>query len=85
MEGNQANAFFGVSVSTAGDVNKDGYSDIIIGASYYDNGETNEGRITIYLGSANGLSKTPYFTAEGDQVNAFFGKSVACAGDVNHV
>ena len=84
MEGSQANAFFGVSVSTAGDVNKDGYADVIVGANYYDNGETNEGRIAIYLGSANGLSKTPYFTAEGDQVNAFFGKSVACAGDVNH-
>ena len=84
MEGNQANAFFGVSVSTAGDVNKDGYSDVIIGASYFDDGETNEGSISIYLGSPSGLSKTPYFTAEGDQVNAFFGKSVACAGDVNH-
>lgn len=84
IEGNQANAFFGVAVSTAGDVNKDGYADIIVGANYYDNGETNEGRIVIYLGSANGLDKTPYFSAEGDQVNAFFGKSVACAGDVNH-
>jgi hypothetical protein len=83
MESNQANAFFGVSVSSAGDVNKDGYADVIIGSSYYDNGETNEGRIFIYLGSASGLSKTPYFSAEGDQVNAFFGKSVACAGDVN--
>ena len=84
IESNQANAFFGVSVSTAGDVNKDGYADVIIGANYYDNGETNEGAIMIYLGSSTGLSKTPYFTAEGDQVNAFFGKSVACAGDVNH-
>ncbi len=83
IEGNQANAFFGVSVSTAGDVNKDGYADVIIGANYFDNGETNEGRIFIFLGSASGLSKTAYFTAEGDQVNAFFGKSVACAGDVN--
>lgn len=84
MEGNQANAFFGASVSTAGDVNKDGYADVIIGASFYDGGETNEGRAFIYLGSATGLSKTPFFTAEGDQVNAFFGKSVAAAGDVNH-
>ena len=83
MEINQANSFFGVSVSTAGDVNKDGYSDVIIGSSFFDNGETNEGRIFIYLGSSSGLSKTPFFTAEGDQVNAFFGKSVACAGDVN--
>lgn len=84
MESNQANAFFGVSVSTAGDVNKDGYADVIIGSSYFDNGETNEGKVFIYLGSPNGLSKTPYFTAEGDQVNAFFGKAVASAGDVNH-
>jgi hypothetical protein len=83
MESNQANSFFGISVSTAGDVNKDGYADVIIGAHYFDNGETNEGRVFIYLGSASGLSKTPFFTAEGDQVNAFFGKAVACAGDVN--
>jgi hypothetical protein len=84
MESNQANAFFGVSVSSAGDVNKDGYADVIIGSSYFDSGETNEGKVFIYLGSPSGLSKTPYFTAEGDQVNAFFGKSVASAGDVNH-
>lgn len=83
MEGEQANAYFGVSVSTAGDVNKDGYADVIIGASYYDDGEANEGRVFIYLGSPNGLAKTPYFTADGNQVNAFFGKSVASAGDVN--
>lgn len=83
MEGNQANSFFGISVSTAGDVNKDGYADVIIGAHYFDGGETNEGRVFIYLGSASGLGKTPFFTAEGDQVNAFFGKAVACAGDVN--
>jgi hypothetical protein len=84
IEGNQANAFFGASVSTAGDVNKDGYADVVVGASYYDDGETNEGKIFVFLGSANGLAKTPYFTAQGDQVNAYFGKSVASAGDVNH-
>jgi hypothetical protein len=84
MEGNQANAFYGASVSTAGDVNKDGYSDVVVGSSFYDDGETNEGKVFVYLGSATGLSKTPYFTAQGDQVNGFFGKSVSSAGDVNH-
>jgi hypothetical protein len=84
MEGNQANAFFGASVSTAGDVNKDGYSDIVVGSSYFDEGETNEGKVFVFLGSATGISKTPFFSAQGDQVNAFFGKSVASAGDVNH-
>ncbi len=82
-EGNQANAFFGSSVSSAGDVNRDGYADVVIGAHFYDNGETNEGRIFVYLGSPNGLAKEPIWTAESNQVGANFGKSVACAGDVN--
>jgi hypothetical protein len=83
MEGNQSNGFFGVSVAGGGDVNKDGYADVVVGAHFYDNGETNEGRVFVYLGSPNGLAKQPIWTAEGNQVGANFGKSVACAGDVN--
>jgi hypothetical protein len=83
MEGQQPNAFFGISVASAGDVNKDGFSDIIVGAHFYDSGETNEGKVFVYLGTPNGLSKTPVWTAEGNQVGANFGKSVASAGDIN--
>jgi hypothetical protein len=83
-ESNQANAFFGNSVSSAGDVNKDGFADVVVGAPLYDDGETNEGAIFVYLGSINGLSKEPSWYAEGDQVSANFGKAVASAGDVNH-
>jgi hypothetical protein len=82
-EPNQANAVFGISVATAGDVNGDGYSDVIVGAQYYDNGQSDEGRAFVYHGSASGLSVTPNWTAESDQANAFFGYSVATAGDVN--
>jgi hypothetical protein len=82
-ESNQANASFGYSVSTAGDVNGDGYSDVIVGAPYYDNGESNEGRVYVYHGSSGGLSTSPSWTAESDQANALFGYSVSQAGDVN--
>jgi hypothetical protein len=82
-ESNQANAFFGWSVGTAGDVNGDGYSDVLVGAISYDNGETNEGRIYLYYGRAVGLNTTPAYTAESDQAFAEFGCSVAMAGDVN--
>src|SRR5439155_4465222 len=82
-ESNQANADFGVSVATAGDVNGDGYSDVIVGAPLYDNGQTDEGRAFLYLGSASGLSASPAWTAESDQAGAQFAASVASAGDVN--
>ncbi len=82
-ESDQAEAYFGHSVSTAGDVNGDGYSDVIIGARLFDNGQTNEGRAFVYHGSSSGLSPTPAWTAESDQGEAFFGMSVSTAGDIN--
>jgi len=84
VESNQAYARFGNSVSTAGDVNNDGYSDVIVGASEYDNGESNEGRAFVYFGSSTGLSSLPGWTAESNQANSLFGVSVASAGDVNN-
>jgi len=82
-EANQAGAAFGGSVSSAGDVNGDGYSDVIVGAIGYDNGENDEGRAFVYYGSAAGLSATPGWTAEVDLAAAYFGYSVSDAGDVN--
>lgn len=82
-ESNQANAFLGHAVGTAGDVNGDGYSDMLAGAYNYDNGQTNEGQTYLYHGSASGLSPTPNWTAESNQANALFGYAVGTAGDVN--
>ena len=71
------------SVGTAGDVNGDGYADVIVGARTYDNGQTDEGAALVYLGRPAGLGATAAWTAESDQANAQFGYSVATAGDVN--
>jgi hypothetical protein len=83
VEGNQASAHFGYSVGTAGDVNGDGYADVIVGAHEYDSGQTNEGAAFVYYGSAWGLYLVPSWSAEGDQDHAHFGISVGTAGDVN--
>ncbi len=82
-ESDQAGAVFGWSVATAGDVNGDGFSDVIVGAWGYSNGQSAEGRAYVYLGFANGPSLTPHWTAESNQAQALFGYSVAAAGDVN--
>ena len=83
-EGDQAGALFGNSVGAAGDVNGDGYADVIVGAPLYDNVESAEGRAFVYLGSAAGLATGSAWTAESDQAAANLGRSVAGAGDVNN-
>jgi hypothetical protein len=83
VESDQVGAYFGISVAGAGDVNGDGYDDVIVGADSYDNGQFSEGRAFTFHGSAAGLSTTPSWTVESDQAEALFGHSVAGAGDVN--
>ena len=83
VESGQLNAGLGNSVSSAGDVNGDGYADVIVGASLFDNGYTDRGRAFLYLGRSTGLGATPAWTAESDQPGARFGDRVATAGDVN--
>ena len=48
LSGESAMNYFGFSVSSAGDVNGDGYSDVIVGAFAY----SNKGRAYIFLGGA---------------------------------
>ncbi|PLX04833.1 MAG: hypothetical protein C0594_08760, partial [Marinilabiliales bacterium] len=73
----------GYSVESAGDVNGDGFSDVILGSYFYSNGESHEGKAYIYLGSENGLSDTEYWSYETDYPDANFGVDVSPAGDVN--
>jgi hypothetical protein len=83
IEGDQYDAAMGNKVSSAGDVNGDGYSDILLSAFMYDNQHMNEGRVYLHLGSSTGINPTPERIFEGDQTDARIGASVACAGDVN--
>ena len=80
----QAGDKFGAALAAIGDVNKDGYADIIVGAYDYSNGQSGEGAAFIYYGSGTGLQATPQQTLEIDQAGARFGKSVASAGDINN-
>jgi len=83
-EGNQAGAWFGRAVGTAGDVNADGYDDVIVGAPKYDvNSLVDAGKSFMYEGSATGLSLTANWPVDGDQANAWYGRRLASAGDVN--
>jgi hypothetical protein len=83
VEGDREEAYFGRYASTAGDVNGDGYSDVLIGSSAYDLPDTNCGKVWAFYGSAEGLHTEPDWTASGDRPLASFGGEVSPAGDVN--
>jgi len=70
---------FGTAVATAGDVNGDGYADVVVGASFYN---SRQGRAYLYLGGASGLATSASWTADGE-AGSIFGAAVAPAGDVN--
>jgi FG-GAP-like repeat/FG-GAP repeat len=82
LTGENDNDVFGGDVATAGDVNADGYADVIVGALYYP-AHTDKGRAYVYMGGPGGLSATPSLTLTGENDVNYFGASVATAGDVN--
>ncbi len=86
--GERAGDFAGGSVAGAGDVNGDGFDDILIGASANDDGQKEAGQSYLILGKATGWSMdTNLSTADasfrGERKDSGCGRSVGGAGDVN--
>jgi hypothetical protein len=83
--GMQASGYFGDSVAGAGDVNGDGWADLVVGAYKQDRGTADEGNVFVYLGSASGIPTIPSITIDNPEGlgRAEFGCSVAAAGDLD--
>jgi len=81
--GSERFANLGKAVATAGDVNGDGFSDVVVGAPLFDSGQTDEGEAFLYLGSPSGLSTTAAWTGQSNIAGLHYGSTVASAGDVN--
>ncbi|MBI1950046.1 MAG: FG-GAP repeat protein [Acidobacteria bacterium] len=75
---------FGASVSGAGDINGDGFDDVVVGAPNRNTGGDNQvDYIKVFYGSASGLSQTRSVRISGRPRGMSFGRSVAGVGDVN--
>ncbi len=73
----------GLSVGGAGDVNGDGFADVIIGEYGFSGGMPHRGRAWVVPGSRNGPRTNQAWVIAGDSANAYLGEIVAGAGDVN--
>lgn len=80
FDGQTESEFFGISVSGAGDVNGDGFADVIIGAPYADpQGRNAAGSAYVYSGATGFL----LWQFDGEAETDNMGASVSAAGDIN--
>lgn len=74
---------FGIGVAPAGDVNGDGFADLLVSARLVE-GANNRGIVFVFHGGASGLAATPARTLMGQAgTNTAFGAAISSAGDVN--
>ena len=93
LEGINAWDYSGCEVSAAGDVNGDGYDDILIGAMHANpDGNNKAGETYLLYGRPNGFSASLDFTSldgtngfvlKGIESNDLSGQSLAAVGDIN--
>lgn len=94
IEGSSALDFQGFSVSNAGNVNNDGFDDLIVGASTADPNGNNSGESYVIFGGANvgssgsintsNLNGNNGFVLNGISPGDLSGRSVSNAGDINN-
>ncbi|MGV3548637.1 Ig-like domain-containing protein [Rhizobium sp.] len=99
IQGDATGDVAGISVGLAGDVNGDGFDDIIVGASHGSDGGRGAGEAYVIFGSASGfgttngsgqnvidltsLSAGQGFIIQGDRAGDYAGYGVSSAGDFN--
>ncbi len=86
--GESGGSWTGRQVSGAGDVNGDGYADLLVGDSYDDEGGSGAGQTYLVYGKASGWSMDQYLNQTevsftGEDANDQAGYSAYGAGDIN--
>jgi len=71
--------FFGEPVSGAGDVDGDGWPDLLVGAHRADFNGTDSGAVTLFSGRTGQV----LFRIDGERAGDYFGHACAIAGDVD--
>lgn len=82
LYGDVANEQFGGFATVKGDYNGDGFPDLVSGMPSYTNGESYEGAVYVYYGTANGFPDQPDMHYETDMLYGYLGSS-PIAADIN--
>ena len=90
-ESNQVTLAFALFLGTAGDVNDDGYDDVVISSHVHDHPTFDEGAVFLWYGSEDGINggssgnpDNANWIAESNQYGFAFGTVTGIPGDINH-
>lgn len=83
IPGRQAGAMMGRGVLIPGDLDGDGYADVLVGGEDASNGEQSEGVVEVYFGCRSGIDLYGARHLEPDVAGANLGGRLAVLGDLN--
>lgn len=86
LGGARAEGAFGIDVAGAGDLDGDGYADLAIGATGFLSVPFEapmQGQVHLHRGGSGGVSVSAAFVLADAPDEGWFGRQVACAGDVD--
>lgn len=84
FEGRESGDRFGAVLSSAGDLNGDGFADLAVSAYVSaSEGRTGAGTVRVFYGSMSGMSISNVALLGGTEAGENFGSAVSNAGDVN--
>jgi hypothetical protein len=83
IDGDQISANLGAAIANAGDVNGDGFSDLLVGQPNYTQNGVKSGRALLFLGSASGIQNTASWSLVSGGADDRVGDSLVGLGDVD--
>jgi len=84
IPGTMGKSYFGLSIRLAGDVNNDGFSDLIISTPEDDTPPNlKAGKVELFLGTEQGIGTTPKLVMQGESDEALMGYTISFLGDIN--
>src|SRR5262245_4415932 len=84
LTGDTPGANFARHMAPAGDVNHDGFADVLVSEHNWNGEHRNQGRVQLYLGGPEGLPPRPSQTLIGEPMSGAFGWDERGVGDLNH-